>query len=260
MALARSPPSPLISVTVASSISEMQSQRMLPSGVHTSSARCPMANLGVVPMPIRPGSYWRNPLWCEIRRRSSVVHDCPSGGMCWRSSSHTGQCAGGASLGGYCVPQVEQMNAGMISPVWPPMGQWYGTCVNRGRYVRPDLAGVRSERRQIVESSPCPWVAEPFVQTDAAEARFAQRYERVLLDPAAPVSGLGVAYDLMRVADRLQIAGDDFIKWRAFRAGDIDDAVSRRLECHLRNNGSNVLRRDGLKQAGRVPDRVFICA
>src|SRR6201747_2987686 len=98
----------------------MQSHRMLPSGVHTSSARCPMANLGVVPMPIRPGSYWRNPLWCEIRKRSSVVHDCPSGGMCWRSSSHTGQCAGGTSLGGYCVPQVEQMNAGMISPVWSP--------------------------------------------------------------------------------------------------------------------------------------------
>jgi DNA-binding transcriptional LysR family regulator len=38
--------------------------------------------------------------------------------MNWRSSSHTGHEAGGASLGGYCVPQVEQMNAGIISPVW----------------------------------------------------------------------------------------------------------------------------------------------
>src|ERR1700704_4120072 len=118
--MACNPPSPLIRVTVASSISEMQSQRMLPCGVQTSSARCPMANLGVVPMPIRPGSYWRNPLWCEIRKRSSVVHDCPSGGRYWRSSSHTGHRAGGTSLGGYCVPQVEQMNAGMISPVWSP--------------------------------------------------------------------------------------------------------------------------------------------
>jgi hypothetical protein len=45
-----------------------------------------------------------------------------------------------------------------------------------------------------------------------AEASFAQRHERALLDPAAPVSGRGVAHDLTRVADRLQIAGDDFVK------------------------------------------------
>jgi hypothetical protein len=32
-------------------------------------------------------------------------------------------------------------------------------------------------------------------------ARLAQRHERALLDPAAPVSGLGVAHDLTRVAD-----------------------------------------------------------
>jgi hypothetical protein len=50
----------------------------------------------------------------------------------------------------------------------------------------------------------------PFVETEAAEARLAQRHERALLDPAAEVSGLGVAHDLTRVADRLQIAGDDF--------------------------------------------------
>jgi hypothetical protein len=49
--------------------------------------------------------------------RSRVVHDCPSGGMNWRSSSHTGHRGGGASLVGYCVPQVEQMNAGIVSPV-----------------------------------------------------------------------------------------------------------------------------------------------
>jgi len=115
MAMARNPPSPLTKVTVASSIREMQSQRTFPSGVHKSSARCPMANLGVVPMPMIPGSYWRNPLWCEILSLSSVVHDWPSGGMNWRSSLHTGQWAGGASLGGYCVPQVEQMKACMVS-------------------------------------------------------------------------------------------------------------------------------------------------
>jgi len=63
-----------------------------------------------------------------------------------------------------------------------------------------------------------------------AEARFAQRHQRALLDPAAEVSGLGVAHDLTRVVDRLQIAGDDFVERCAFRAGDVDDAVSLRRE------------------------------
>src|SRR5207253_10519492 len=42
-----------------------------------------------------------------------------------------------------------------------------------------------------------------------------------LLDTAAEVSGLGVTYDLTRVADRLQIAGDDFVERCSFRAGDL---------------------------------------
>ena len=63
-----------------------------------------------------------------------------------------------------------------------------------------------------------------------AEARLAQRHERALLDPAAEVSRLGVAHDLARVADGPEIAGDDFVERRALRAGDLDDAVSRRGE------------------------------
>src|SRR5215469_15389914 len=51
-----------------------------------------------------------------------------------------------------------------------------------------------------------------------------------------------------RVADRLQIAGDDFVERRSFRAGDLDDAVSRRCEGHLGDYRSNVVRRDGLEQ------------
>src|SRR5246127_4764065 len=78
----------------------------------------------------------------------------------------------------------------------------------------------------------CLRAAEPFVETDAAETRFAQRHQRALLDPAAPVSGLGVAHHLTRVADRLQIAGDDLVERRSFRPGDLDDAVSWRCECH----------------------------
>jgi len=49
----------------------------------------------------------------------------------------------------------------------------------------------------------------------------------VLLNPAALVLGLGVAHDLARVADSLQIAGDDFVERRSLRAGDLDDTVAR---------------------------------
>ena len=93
-----------------------------------------------------------------------------------------------------------------------------------------------------------------------AEARFAQRHQRTLLDPAAKVSGLGVAHDLTRVADGLQIAGDDFVERYSFRAGDFDDAVSRCSERHLGDDSSNVVRRDGLEQDGRKPDDVSIRA
>src|SRR5713101_7068938 len=102
--------------------------------------------------------------------------------------------------------------------------------------------------------------ADPFVETDAAEARFAQRHERALLHTAAPVSGLGVTYDLTRVAERLQITGDDFVERCPFRTGDLDDAVSRWRERHVGDDGSHVVRRDGLEQAGRKPDHVSIRA
>src|SRR5262247_3036286 len=100
--------------------------------------------------------------------------------------------------------------------------------------------------------------ADPFVETDAAEARFTQRHERALLDAAAVVSGLGITHDLTRVADRLQIAGDDFVERRSFRARDLDDAVARRGERHIGDDGSNVVRSDGLKQARRNPDHVSL--
>src|SRR5215468_5008147 len=100
--------------------------------------------------------------------------------------------------------------------------------------------------------------AEPFVETDAAEARFAQGHERALLNAAAKVSGLGVPHDRTRVADRLQIAGDDLVERCSFRAGDLDDAVSWRRERHIGDDGSNVVRRDGLEQAGRKPYRASI--
>jgi hypothetical protein len=82
----------------------------------------------------------------------------------------------------------------------------------------------------------------------------------VLLDPAAEVLGFGVARDLTRVTDRLQVAGDEYVERRAFRAGDLDDAVARRCERRIGNVGSNIVRRDGLEQPGRNPDLVSIRA
>src|SRR5689334_11590419 len=78
--------------------------------------------------------------------------------------------------------------------------------------------------------------------------------------PGRPSIGLGVAHDLTRVADRLEIAGDDFVERSPFRPGDLDDAASRRRERYICNDGSNVVRRDGLEQAGREPDYVSIRA
>jgi hypothetical protein len=93
-----------------------------------------------------------------------------------------------------------------------------------------------------------------------AEAGLAQRHQRVFLDPA-PVSRLWVAYDPRRVANRLQIAGDDFVERRSFRAGDstmplrgtasavstmaaIFGAVPPACEAGSRNNFGNLLKPD----------------
>ena len=111
MAMALRPPRPLISATVASSMSEMQSQRMLPLGVRIRSARWPMANDGCVPMPMMPGSCWRQPLKRVAASAGSVVQDCPASGTNWRSSSQMVQRGGAVALGGYCVPQAVHMNA-----------------------------------------------------------------------------------------------------------------------------------------------------
>ena len=111
MAMALRPPSALIKATVAASSMEMQSHSTLPLGVLMSSARCPMANCGCVPMPMMPGSCWRQPLKCPAASAGSVVQVCPRGGMNCRSSSQMVHCAGAVWLGGYCVPQAVQMKA-----------------------------------------------------------------------------------------------------------------------------------------------------
>jgi len=102
------------------------------------------------------------------------------------------------------------------------------------------------------------WRASAIRPNHTAEAHIAQWHERVLLEPAAPVSGLGVTHHLAPVAGRLQIAGDDFVERCSFRAGDLDDAVSRRRQRHLGDDESNVVRRDGLEQDRWKPDYVSI--
>src|SRR2546430_2448171 len=98
-----------MSVTVAASISEMQSHNTLPCDVRMRSARWPMANDGCVPTPMMPGSYSRYALKCRAPSALSVVQLCPVGGTYWRSSSQIVHSAGGFSLGGYCMPQAVQM-------------------------------------------------------------------------------------------------------------------------------------------------------
>src|SRR5262249_26786141 len=109
-------------------------------------------------------------------------------------------------------------------------------------------------------SDSCLWAAEPFVKTDTAKARLAQRHQRFFLDPAAPVSGLGIAHDDTGVADRLQVAGDDVVERRPFRAGDLDDAISRLFERRSGDVSGNVIRRDGLEQDRRELDRLSMRA
>jgi hypothetical protein len=66
----------------------------------------------------------------------------------------------------------------------------------------------------------------------------------------------GVAQDLTRVADRLQIAGNYLVERRSL-LGRGFDAVSRQRERHIGKDGSNVDSRDGLEQARSTPDNVL---
>src|SRR6516225_8445167 len=111
--MAATPPRPLKRSTVASSIRAMQSHSTLPAGVRARIARCPMPNAGVVSMIVSPVASRRNLLLCVSRSFSSVVQDCPDVGTNCRSSVQIGHVPGGASEGGYCVPQAVQMKAGI---------------------------------------------------------------------------------------------------------------------------------------------------
>ena len=90
---------------------------------------------------------------------------------------------------------------------------------------------------------------------DKAVLEFFQTSGRNLLAAEATA---GVGHHVARVADRLQIAGDDCVERRSLRSGDLDDAASRRRDGHLGDESSDVVRRDGLEQTGRKPDHVSV--
>src|ERR1700729_488973 len=70
---------------------------------------------------------------------------------------------------------------------------------------RREIAAFRPERYSLGSGSR-PRAAYPFIKTDAAETRLAQRHQRVLFDPTAEVTCLGVFHHLAPIAHRLQIA------------------------------------------------------
>src|SRR5262249_45362088 len=89
----------------------MQSHKTFPLGVQTTSARWPIANCGCVPMPITPGSYWRDGLQGPAIWAASGVHVWAAGGAECRSFLQISHCRRATLLGVYWVPQAVQMNA-----------------------------------------------------------------------------------------------------------------------------------------------------
>lgn len=96
------------------------------------------------------------------------------------------------------------------------------------------------------------------VEADVAEPCLAQRNKGVLADRVADVSGLGIADDLSRVADHLQVARDELAELRPIRPDNLDDAVSRRRLGQRGNDSGDAGRGDGLEQTGRNSDDVSV--
>src|SRR3954471_15928210 len=101
---------------------------------------------------------------------------------------------------------------------------------------------------------------KPVLEARRAEPSFAERNEGALLHKSTEIAGLGVSHDLAWVAEGFQIAGYNLVERRAFRAGDLDDAVCRLRECHIGDDGGNIVRRDRLEQAGRNPHLIALRA
>src|SRR6516162_4465967 len=122
---------------VAGSSIEMQSHRIFPLGVQTTSARWPIANCGCVPMPITPGSYWRYELKCPAVSAASVVQVCPRGDRAWPKRSRTNTAR----------------------PRWKACKRSVSNSrMNRAR-ERPDAPSRRVAEPALMLIDTCPWSA-----------------------------------------------------------------------------------------------------
>ena len=84
--------------------------------METSSDRCPIANGGSAPIPVRPGSTALMSDRCPAAASSvSVVQRCPPDGTHCRSSAHTTQTSGRGSP--KWLPQVAQTQVPRVTAV-----------------------------------------------------------------------------------------------------------------------------------------------
>ena len=93
--MAAMPPSSPIASSAPSSTSDTQSQRTLPCGCTTSSARWPMPKAGRTSTLTSAGSSSRSTTSCVSASASMVVHFCPLSPTYWRSSSQVAHRSGG---------------------------------------------------------------------------------------------------------------------------------------------------------------------
>ena len=75
---------------------------------------------------------------------------------------------------------------------------------------------------------------------------------------AAGTPGVVRLFEILEDEIRICLSLFDASEQIPFRAGNLDDAVLRRRERHLGDDGSIVVRCDGLEQAGRKPDYVSL--
>src|SRR5262245_17221954 len=149
MAIAVSPPSPLISSTIVLLTRLTQSHSTLPLGERTSRARWPMPKWGLVPIPSMAASSRNVAIWVALSLLS-VVQAWPVGGTNWRSSSQIGQALGAFSEGENWVPHVMQMNASMAKSRVRTAARPYTSLITKhGSATGSSSAAARSPLDQL---------------------------------------------------------------------------------------------------------------
>src|SRR6185437_5568411 len=104
-------------------------------------------------------------------------------------------------------------------------------------------------RFRLSQRSTLAGLRQPLVQADAANARFAERHQRLFFDAATEVPRVAIRRDRPCVAYRLQITRNDVRERSTVRASDFHYAVHWGLKRDLREDRRNVVRRDRLKQS-----------